>query len=75
VAVVTDEARVVVALLHVVRTDVVVVVSARRDPRRQVGEDDVRVAPNAAALDQAIVPVVAPRDVLEVERAGGGDGE
>ena len=75
VAVVADEARVVVVVVDVVGRNVVVVIAGWREPRRQVGEPDVGIALDASAVDQTIVPVVTPGDVAEVERVGGGDGE
>ena len=74
-AVVADEARVVVVPVHVVRCDVVVVVPVGRDPGGQIGEPHVGIALDAAAVDEAVVPVVAAGDVPEIERLGGGDRE
>src|SRR5947199_5543244 len=64
VAVVAQERRIVVMLLHVVRRDIVIpiAVTIGHDALGQVGEGDVRIAADPSVGDQSIIPVVPPLD-------------
>jgi hypothetical protein len=75
VTIITDEAGILVTALDVVGGDVVLVVSPRRDPGRQIGERNVGVAPNSAIGDDSKVPVVTPGDLVVLERKRRGDGK
>ena len=77
VAVVAEEAGVVVVPLHIIRHHVVIPVRVvrREDAPGEVGERDVGVAADAPVGDHAVVPVVARLDRVVDERVGGGDGE
>ena len=77
VAVVAEEAGIVVVPLHIIRHHVVIPVRVvrREDAPGEVGERDVGVAADAPVGDHAVVPVVARLDRVVDERVGGGDGE
>src|SRR5213080_439932 len=73
VAVVAEEARVIVVLLHVVRRDVVVPVgvAVRDDALGEVGEGDIRVAAYAAIRNSAIIPMIFALHGIVDEGIGG----
>src|SRR5947199_6943643 len=77
VAIVAEEARVIVVLLHVVRRDVVVPVgvAVRDDALGEVGEGDIRVAADAAIRNNAIIPMIFALDGIVDEGIGRRDGE
>src|SRR5213596_1856824 len=77
VAVVAQEPRIVVMLLHVVRRDIVIpiAVTIGHDVLGQVGEGDVRIAADPSVGDQSIIPVVPALDPVVHERVGRGHGE
>jgi hypothetical protein len=75
VAVITDEAGVVVVLLDVIRNDVIVVLAWPGDLRSEFGQAYVRVSPDPPVRDQAIIPVVPPDEVIEAEGVGGRHGK
>ena len=77
VAVVAQEPRIVVMLLHVVRRDIVIpiAVTIGHDALGQVGEGDVRIAADPSVGDQSIIPVVPALDPVVHERVGRGHGE
>ena len=77
VAVVAEEARIVVLALDVVRHNVVVPVGItfRNDALRQIGERDVWITAHAAIRDHAVIPMIATFDAIVGERIGGRDGE
>src|SRR6058998_835022 len=77
VAVVAQEPRVIVVLLHVVGDDVVVPVgvAVRDDVLGDIGERDVRIAAHPPIRDEAVVPVIFSFDGVVYERVGRRDGE
>src|SRR5713101_1391867 len=77
VAIVAQEPGIVVMLLHVVRRNIVIpiTVTIGHDALRQVGESDVRIAPDPSVGDQPIIPVVPALDAVVHERVGRGHGE
>src|SRR5256885_1659511 len=77
VAVVAQDPRVIVVLLHVVGDDVVVPVgvAVRDDVLGDIGERDVRIAAHPPIRDEAVVPVIFSFDGVVYERVGRRDGE
>src|SRR4029077_5330922 len=75
VAVVAQEAGIVVVLTDVVRDDVIVPVRVplRDDALSEIGHRDVRIAADTAICDGAIVPVIAALDLVVDERVCRGD--
>ena len=77
VAVIAQEAGVVIVLLHVIRHDVIVpiVVAVRHDALGEVRQRDVRVTAHSAIRDRAVVPVLVALERVVDEGVGGGDGK
>src|SRR5690242_10543539 len=76
-AVVAQEARIIIVLLHVIRDDIVVPipVAVRDDALREIRQRDVWIAADAAVRNRAVVPMLVALEAVVDERIGGGDAE
>ena len=76
-AVIAEEARIVVLALHIVRHNVVIPigVAIRFDPLREIRERDIWITADSAIRDHAVVPMIAALDAVIGKRIRGRDGE